>query len=211
MYQLPYFKENDPAVVIDFMRKHPFAFLTGVDAVQRPVATQLPVFTDQLDGALLLSGHIMRNTDHYHAFLQNAEALVVFSGPHSFVSASWYSDKKQGGTWNYMAVHARGTLRFLEEEALRSLLERTTDHFEANPHSGANYKDLSEEYIARHLKAIVGFEINVSSLENTFKLSQNRDDVSYQNIEAELRKQGGDGAKIAAEMAKRPREKNNRE
>lgn len=200
MYQLPYFKENDPEIVMEFIRKNPFAFLTGVDARLRPVVTQVPVFIDKADGRLLLSGHIMRNTDHHKAFLQNPEALAVFTGAHSFVSAGWYSDKKQGSTWNYMSVHARGTMRFLDEAALRKVLQRTTDHFVGNTGSGANYKDLPEEYIAKHIKAIVAFEMEVTSLDNTFKLSQNRDAESYQNIIHELEKQGGDGAKIAEEM-----------
>ncbi|MCR6722048.1 MAG: FMN-binding negative transcriptional regulator [Chitinophagaceae bacterium] len=203
MYHLPYFKEDDPQVVKEFMRSHPFVFLTGVDAELKPVVTQVPVFIDETDGQLLLTGHMMRNTDHHKAFMQNPEALAVFSGPHSFVSASWYSDKKQGGTWNYMSVHARGRIRFLNEEALRKVLQRTTDHFEENPESGANYKDLSEEYIARHIKAIAAFEINVSSIENVFKLSQNRDAESYKNIIHQLDHQGGDAAKIAEEMNRR--------
>lgn len=203
MYHLPYFKENDPQVVKDFMRKNPFVFLTGVDAALKPVVTQVPVFIDETEGQLLLTGHMMRNTDHHQAFLQNPEALAVFSGSHSFVSASWYSDKKQGGTWNYMSVHVRGHIRFLDEDALRGVLQRTTDHFEGNPDSGANYKDLSEEYISRHIKAIAAFEVQVTSIENVFKLSQNRDAASYKNIIEQLEKQGGDAAKIAAEMSKR--------
>ena len=70
MYNLPYFKEKDQAVVLEFMRKHPFVFLTGVNEEDKPVATQVPVFIDERDGKLFLTGHIMRNNDHHN---QNSE------------------------------------------------------------------------------------------------------------------------------------------
>lgn len=203
MYNLPYFKEQDRNVILRFLREHPFVYLTGVDAGQRPVATQVPVFIDEVDGKLLLTGHIMRNTDHHLAFRDNPQALAVFTSPHSYVSASWYSDKRQGSTWNYMSVHARGVIRFLDETALRSLLQRTTDFFENNPHSGANFKDLPAEYIDRMIKAIVAFEMEVQELENVFKLSQNRDSESYDSIIQKLDGQGESGAYIAEQMKRR--------
>lgn len=203
MYSLPYFKESDPAVVLDFIRKHPFAFITGCTAELQPVATQIPVFIDERDGKLYLSGHIMRNTDHHKAFSRNPAVLAVFTGPHTYVSASWYSDKSQASTWNYISVHARGTLRFLEEEALLRVLQRTTDHYENNPESGSNYKDLSQEYISKLIHAIVAFEVEVEKIENVFKLSQNRDEKSYDNIIHKLDHQDSDGRFIAGEMKKR--------
>ncbi len=203
MYNLPYFKEKDRNVILRFLREHPFVYLTGVDAGQRPVATQVPVFIDEVEGKLLLTGHIMRNTDHHLAFRDNPQALAVFTSPHSYVSASWYSDKRQGSTWNYMSVHARGVIRFLDETALRAVLQRTTDFFENNPHSGANFKDLPAEYINRLIKAIVAFEMEVQELENVFKLSQNRDSESYDSIIQKLDGQGESGAYIAEQMKRR--------
>ena len=111
---------------MDFVRSHPFAFLAGCDAEQKPVATQIPVFIDQRDGKIFLSGHMMRKTDHHLAFAKNPHVLVVFTGAHTYVSASWYADKKQASTWNYMSVHFKGLLTFLDEKALLSVLK--TDH-----------------------------------------------------------------------------------
>ena len=118
MYNLPYFKEQDAATVLKFVKDNPFAFLCGCDAADKPVATQIPVFIDERDNKLFLSGHIMRNTDHHKAFEQNPSVLAVFTGPHTYVSASWYSNKSTASTWNYMSVHARGSLRFLDGPAL---------------------------------------------------------------------------------------------
>ena len=203
MYSLPYFKEQDQERVLEFIKQHPFAFLAGCDADGRPVATQIPLFIDERDGKLFLSGHMMKNTDHQKAFMQNNNVLAVFTGANTYVSASWYEDKQQGSTWNYISVHAKGQLRFLDETALLSVLKRTTNHFENNPHSGANFDDLPSEYVQRMTKAIVAFEIAVQQMENVFKLSQNRDEKSYDNIITKLDSQDESGKKIAEEMKKR--------
>ena len=203
MYNLPYFKENDPEVVKEFIRQHPFAFLTGCSTDNKPVVTQIPVFIDEKGGDLFLSGHMMKNTDHHKAFVQNPNVLAVFSGAHTYVSASWYENKQQGSTWNYMSVHVRGQLRFLDEKALLNTLRRTTNHFENNPHSGANFEDLPDEYVQKMVKAIVAFEIQVQEMDNVFKLSQNRDEKSFHTIINKLDAQDADGKKIAHEMKQR--------
>lgn len=203
MYKLPYFTEESEEVVKQFVRDHPFALITGCSGSGEPVATQVPLFIDEKDGRLLLTGHIMRNTDHHKAFLQNPNVLAVFTGPHVYVSASWYDNPKQASTWNYVSVHAKGTLRFLDGEALVNVLKRTTSHYENNPDSGSNFDDLSTEYVQRLLPAIVAFEIEVSQLSNVFKLSQNKDEKTYDNIISKLKRQPGDGEKIAEMMIKR--------
>ena len=203
MYTLPNYTEKDAAVVMDFVRKHPFAFLTGCDSRNMPVATQIPLFIDERDGRLYLSGHIMRNTDHHYAFEHNPNVLAVFTGAHTYVSASWYSNPKQASTWNYISVHAKGVMRFLGDQELMNVLKRTTDHFENNPYSGSNFDDLSPEYIGRLVKAIVAFEIEVKEMNNVFKLSQNRDEKSYDNITGKLKEQGGDAAIVGEWMHNR--------
>ena len=203
MYNLPYFKEKDQQVVLDFIRQHPFAFIAGCSDEGKPVATQIPVFIDEREGKLFLSGHIMRNTDHHKAFLHNSNVLAVFTGAHTYVSASWYAEKEQASTWNYISVHAKGILKFLDEQALLNVLKRTTNHFENNPYSGANFEDLSTEYIQRLARAIIAFEVEVLQIDNVFKLSQNRDEKSYHTIMEKLEAQDADGKYIAEEMKKR--------
>ena len=203
MYNLPYFKEKDQQVVLDFIHRHPFAFLSGCSEDGKPVATQVPVFIDEREGKLFLSGHIMKNTDHHKAFLHNPNILAVFSGAHTYVSASWYMNKEQASTWNYISVHARGVLKFLDEQALLDVLKRTTNHFENNPHSGANFEDLPAEYVQRLAKAIIAFEVEVQEMDNVFKLSQNRDEKSYHTIMKKLDAQDADGKFIANEMKQR--------
>lgn len=203
MYSLPYFKEKEKEVVMQFIKENPFAFLSGCDEDNKPVATQVPLFIDEREGKLFLTGHIMKNTDHHNAFEHNQNVLAVFTGAHAYVSASWYSDPQQVSTWNYISVHARGVLRFLGNDDLLELLKRTTNHFENNPHSAANFEQLPEEYVNHLSKAILAFEIEVMEMNDIFKLSQNRDEKSYHHIMDKLKEQKGDGEVIAEEMKKR--------
>ena len=204
MYDLPYFKEQDEEVILQFIHEHPFAFLSGCDAQNQPVATQVPVFIEERNGKLFLTGHIMRQTDHHKAFLHNPNVLAVFTSPHTYVSATWYSNPHQASTWNYMSVHAKGVIRFLDEQALIEVLRKTTLHFEqGNTASTTVFDNLAVEYTQRLMKAITAFEVEVHSLENVFKLSQNRDKESYQSITKKLKVQGDGGAFIATEMQKR--------
>jgi transcriptional regulator len=203
MYNLPYFKEQDRAVVMQFIKTHPFATLIGVGNNNCPAATQVPLFIDEREGKLFLSGHIQRKTDHHLAFEHNPNVLALFTGAHAYISASWYTNHKVASTWNYMSVQAKGILRFTDETALLEILRRTTAHFENNPQSPALVEKMDDDYIAKMMKAIVAFEIEVTTLEHTFKLSQNRDVESYDTIITQLTAQGGDGAIIAAEMLHR--------
>ena len=204
MYNLPYFKEKDQQVVLDFIHQHPFAFIAGCDAESKPVATQIPVFIEERNGKLFMTGHMMRNTDHHKAFEKNANVLCVFTGHHTYVSASWYSNPHQASTWNYMSVHVKGQLRFLDEQGLIEVLKKTSLHFEnGNASSSTTFDNLPTEYTSRLMKAIIAFEVEVESIDNVFKLSQNRDEKSYQNIIGELQQQDADAKTIADEMEKR--------
>jgi len=203
MYNLSHFKEPDQAVVVEFMKQHPFAMLIG-NADGRSVATQIPLLFEERDGKMFLLGHMMRKQDHQTAFEKNPDVLVVFTGPHTYVSATWYKDPHQASTWNYISVHARGTLSFLDEKGLADALRKLSLHYEhQNPHSSTIFDNLTDEYKLPLLKAIVAFEIEVSSVEHVFKLSQNRDEESYQHITEKLKAEGADAAEIAKLMEER--------
>ena len=207
MYNLPYYKEKDPQVIKEFIDQHPFAFLIGCDSENRPVATQVPVFIEEQNGRKILRGHIMRNTDHHKAFGDNKNVLVVFTGNHTYVSGTWYSNPYIASTWNYMSVHVRGFIRFLDDDALEDVLRKTTLHFENyNKQSTTIFDNLPLEFKQKVMHAIVAFEIEVTEMDNVFKLSQDRDYASYINIKEKLKQQGADGQIIAAEMEKRTKE-----
>lgn len=207
MYDLPYHKEKNEQVIKEFVDRYPFAFLTGCDSENIPIATQVPVFIEEKNGRKILRGHIMKNTDHHKAFLHNENVLAVFTGHHTYVSGTWYTNPHTPSTWNYMSVHAKGKIRFLDDAALIEALRMTSLHFENyNQQSATIFDNLPSDYTQRLMKAIVAFEIEVKEMDTVFKLSQDRDLKSYHNIIKKLKEQGESGRVIAAEMEKRTKE-----
>lgn len=200
MYNVPYFKANSEKEVVDFMNAHPFVIVTGAGSDQYPVATHVPVLIEEREGRLFLLAHIMRQTDHHKAFQKNQNVLVVFSAAHAYVSASWYTNPKMASTWNYQAVHAKGTLKFLEDDGLLNMLHRLTEKFENDPASPSLVPNLEQDYVKRLMKAIVAFEIEVTDIAHIFKLSQNRDKESYHNIINHLNDGDSDAKLVASAM-----------
>jgi transcriptional regulator len=203
MYDISYFKATDHAEVIAFMNAHPFVLLCGVNKEGYPVATHVPVLLEVRNDKLFLLGHFMRNQEHTLSFEQHNKCLAVFSGAHSYISASWYTEKNVASTWNYQAVHAKGHIHWMDDHSLYLLLDKLTTHFEGNENSAASFKKMDESYIQKNMKAIVGFEMEISALEHVYKLSQNRDKESYSNITTELKKGNEDEQYIASIMEKR--------
>lgn len=204
MYNFSYFKEKNKQVILDFIEENPFAFMTGSFQSGAQVATQIPVLFEERNGELFLQGHIMRNTDHHKAFIENPNALLVFTGPSCYVSASWYSNPKIGSTWNYMSVHISGRVNFMTSDDLVTFMRKLTLKFEkGNTQSHTFYDNLPDHFLSKMMPAIVGFEIKAEKIDNIFKLSQNRDEKSYLNIISKLEEQGGSSFLIAQEMKKR--------
>jgi len=203
MYKLSHFTETHQDAVIAFMRENSFAIITAIGETY-PVVTQVPLFIDiNEEGKIFLTGHIMRKTDHHRAFEKNDHVLVLFTGPHTYVSASWYTTPQTASTWNYMTVHVKGKISLLDEAATYKAIKNITEKYEGKETAAAFHK-MDDDYIAAMLKAIIAFSIEVESMENVFKLSQNRDEQSKKNIIEALQKRPDENSKmIAAEMIKR--------
>lgn len=200
MYNIPYFKASSDKQVIEFMHQHPFIILCGVDENSKPVATHVPVIFEERDDQLFLLAHVMRKQEHTNAFGNNQNVLAVFYGPHTYVSASWYENKQSASTWNYQAVHANGILKFLNEGKLHEVLTRLTEKFENDPHSPSLVQKMDKSYVDKMMQAIIAFEIEVVSVQHVFKLSQNRDEKSYEHIMHQLSGQDADAKAIAQTM-----------
>jgi transcriptional regulator len=203
MYNLAQFKEQDQQLVVHFMKEHPFAMLIG-NSNGRAIATQVPLMIEEREGKLFLLGHLTRKQDHQLVFEENDEALVIFTGAHAYVSATWYENPQNVSTWNYRSVHARGKLVFLDDERLADALQKLSLQYEKNnTQSSTVYNNLPAEDTAKMLKAIVGFEIEVTSIDHVFKLSQNRDEKSYDNIIRHLKEEASEAAAVAKTMEER--------
>jgi len=202
MYKFPYFTEDDQEKVIAFMKENAFAVVTGFGE-SYPVASHLPLNFETRDGKIFLTGHLMKNTDHHKAFVKNEHVLVIFNGPHCFVTADWYKDPLSGSTWNYMTVHAKGKISFTDEAGTIRAVNAITDKY-VGKGTAASFDKLPDSYINSMVKAIVGFEIEVTSFDNVFKLSQNRDEEERRNIIKKLKERGDrQSLSVAEEMEKR--------
>ena len=199
MYKLPYFKAADPTFVINLVRQYPFAVLMGSNNQGFPVATQVPLFLEERENGNFLVGHIMRKTDHHKTFEENNNVMALFHGPHSYVSASSYVDPRQASTWNYLSVQASGKISFLDNKALVEILKMTTAAFEENQ-SVSSFDELKEDYVKENLHAIIAFEIKIEKLDHTFKLSQNKDEQTFQNILVHLEKGDEQSKEVAMHM-----------
>jgi transcriptional regulator len=162
-------------------------------------ATMLPFLYDKERRALL--GHFARNNDHWKQPVLG-DALVIVRGPDSYISPSWYPSKSEHGrvvpTWNYMTAHVHGALSIHDDvDWLADLVRRLTDLHEAGRPTPWSVDDAPEKYFLGQLRAIVGVEIAITSIEAKFKLSQNRPDADIDGVIEGL--QGvGDQASAAA-------------
>jgi transcriptional regulator len=171
MYNPKHFRMEDRSQIIEFMRAHSFATLvTIVD--DRPFATHLPFVIAVDDTEIRLYAHVARANPQWRSF-EVSEALVIFQGPHAYISPSLYDSPVNVPTWNYIAVHAGGPARILSDpsesdRALQSLIQST------EPAYVDQWNTLPVTYKSRMLNAIIAFEIQVERLEGKQKLSQNR-------------------------------------
>ena len=198
MYIPKHFEIKEVAWARSFMSEHRFATLVTIRDGE-PFATHLPLVYDpepEPYGTLL--GHVARANPHWESF--GALQLAIFTGPHAYVSPTWY---RSGGhavpTWNYTAVHAYGQARILEGAgAVRDLLVRLTDREEAGLTPRYTVDAQDEEYVAHMMRQIVAFEIPILRLEAKAKLSQNRPPVDRENVARML---GGEVEKLMEKLS----------
>ncbi len=189
---------DDTTVLQAFMRQYNFAVLFSThDGI--PHATHIPFLYDETRGAHgTLFAHMARANPHWKTFTGSTTALVVFSGPHSYISPAWYDDQVTVPTWNYTAVHASGIPAVIHEPAvLRPIVDMLTDLHETAIGSTWD-RSLAEVDMDTDLQAIVGIEIPIAKLEGKFKLNQNRSLEDRQNV---IRVLENSGDPVQREMA----------
>lgn len=199
-------REHDLVAVEQLIRENGFAILATNGSNGLPLATHIPLERIEREGKWFLHGHIAAANPQRHTLKTGSQALCIFQGAHAYISPSWY-DAPNVPTWNYVAAQLSGTVRILSEAELRASLSALTRRYEeATAQQPILMEQLSESYIAAHIRAIVGFEIAIETIEGKAKLSQNRNDASYRNIIWELRNSGYAPAIGVAEAmeAKRP-------
>ncbi|HEX4320497.1 MAG TPA: FMN-binding negative transcriptional regulator [Acidobacteriaceae bacterium] len=188
MYTPKFNQVTDRAILLEAMRAWSFAILFGPDANGAPVATHLPLVVHDEGEHGLLEGHFALANPHWKA-LAGRETLVVFSGPHSYVSPELYAERKSVPTWNYIAIHATGTLEIVEDEkddpaAAHARKDALLKNLIAvnEPAYAAQWNDLPIGYRISMTSGIVGFRISIAKIEGKFKLSQNRPEIDRRCI-----------------------------
>lgn len=174
MYNPASFRETDPEKLREAIREYPFATLVTIGA-QGLEATHLPMMC----AGNMLRGHIAKANPQWQEYEAGTEALAIFTGPQHYISPNWYASKLEHGrvvpTWNYVAIHARGKLTFHHDpEWLRGLVTDLTGEHERTQEKPWRVSDAPAEFIDAQLRAIVGVEMTVTSMEGKWKLSQNR-------------------------------------
>jgi transcriptional regulator len=184
-----HFSADDPATLKAFIRANAFGTLITHHEGEATVSHIPFVVDEDAAGALVLHGHVARANPHWKT-LEASRPLVIFSGPHGYISPTWYEKHPSVPTWNYAVVHAHGSARLVDMAALERTLGRLSAHYEsANPQPW-RMDGLERDYIDTMTRAIVGFEIAVERLEGKFKLSQNRIPADQRRVIAALQARG---------------------
>ena len=186
MYIPKLFKNEDTAEIEAFIQQNSFGILIStVDKM--PVGTHIPIELEEIDGKKVLCGHLARANTQWRSFEENKDVLVIFSGPHAYISSSWYKDKAENvPTWNYVAVHVYGKIRIVEDQELWVSLKKLVDKYEQGSDNPASIETMSAKMIEHQMRAIVGFEIEIIDIQAKYKLSQNRNAEDYQNVVSHL-------------------------
>jgi len=186
MYLPSHFASTEADAIDDVMRGYPFATLAGNDADGVPFATHLPVVAERTGDTWRIEAHMARANPHWRWLEQTPRALLVFQGPHGYVSPALYDQKLSVPTWNYVAVHVYAEVTTLHDAADKdALLKRLIAQHE--PDYAAQWRGLPEDFQQKMLGAIVGLRIVPTRVEAKFKLSQNRPAADRERILATQR------------------------
>ena len=206
MYVPTSFAVTDPGKLAAVMRDHGFGTVVTTDADGVPFASHVPIlFFPERGPRGTLAGHFARANPQWQHFRAGKTVLVIFQGPHAYVSPSWYQTTLAVPTWNYVAVHAYGAARIIDDEQeLNALVQATVGKYESPRPDPWMADALPVEFKSKMMKGIVGFEIAVSHLEGKFKLSQNRQPEDIAGVIAFLSRSSDQTEReVAALMAER--------
>lgn len=180
-------KLEEQETIFRFMEENPFAIIVS-ELNGEIIATHMPVELEENDkGEKVLRSHMAKQNPQWNNFEKLEHVLVIFSGPHTYISSSWY-DHVNVPTWNYIAVHVYGKPRILNEEETIGVLTRLVNRYENASEKPFKMEHLSDDYLRSHLKALVAFEITIDRIDAKHKLSQNRNEHNYDLVINELDK-----------------------
>lgn len=197
MYIPKYYKVTDFEEIREFIQHHSFGTLVSTRK-GRPIATHLPLQLIKEENDYYITGHVAYGNPQWRTFETPGDVLVMFQGPHAYISSSWYEEENVP-TWNYQAVHVYGSAIILKEEALKQDLTKLLQKYEGHRENPISFEVLSPELLEKEMKGIVGFKIHVKEIQAAFKMSQNRNEKDYRNIVEKLRNEKNPNSKQVAD------------
>ena len=204
MYIPKYYKVTDVEEIREFVQMNSFGTLVTIKK-ERPIATHLPLQLIKEEEDYFVTGHMAYGNPQWRTFDTSEEVLVMFQGPHAYISSSWY-EQENVPTWNYQAVHVYGSATILDEEALKQDLTKLLEKYEKHRENPVLWDKLSSSLLEKEIKGIVGFKIKVGEIQAAYKLSQNRNETDYANIVDQLHSEENPHSKQLADvMEKRQR------
>ena len=202
MYIPKYYKVNDVEEIREFVQMNSFGTLVSTKK-GRPIATHLPLQLIEEEEDYYVTGHMAYGNPQWRTFETSEEVLIMFQGPHAYISSSWY-EQENVPTWNYQAVHVYGPATILDEEALKQDLTKLLEKYETHRENPVLWDKLSSSLLEKEIKGIVGFKVHVKEIQAAYKLSQNRNETDYANIVEQLHnEENPDSKQIADVMEKR--------
>lgn len=184
MYVPRHFNVTDVEEIRGFIRKNSFGTIVSTEE-GKPIATHIPLELHKQGDDYYVTGHMAYANRQWKTFANgNDHVLIMFQGPHAYVSSTWYKDENVP-TWNYQAVHVYGIAQIMNEEELEEDLRLLLQEYEHHRESPVLWENLSAQ-TKKQIKGIVGFKIKVEEVQAQYKLSQNRTDNDYANIIAKL-------------------------
>jgi transcriptional regulator len=202
MYISKLYREEDREKILVFLKQNEFATLVTYDG-EKPTASHLLMEVVEDGERLFINGHMSRANSLWKTFEKNPEVLVVFQGPHTYISPTWYNHVNVP-TWNYQAVHVYGSPRIVTDHAeAYNLLSKLIKRHEAE--NQYKLETLPQDFVAKEMKGIVAFQIEATRIEANYKLSQNRNDEDYHNIVSRLEERDDEMSHGVAEAMKEKR------
>ncbi|WP_226674915.1 FMN-binding negative transcriptional regulator [Mesobacillus jeotgali] len=199
MYIPKHFKIEDEVKIYEIIEEYSFATLYSTHKGE-PYATHLPLILKKDENALY--GHFARPNGHWKD-IENQSVLIVFQGPHCYISPSWYEITDAVPTWNYVSIHLYGKVDIIEDEkVIINSLNEMVNKYE-KPDSTYNLKNVDSRYVEGMSKGIVAFKINITKIEAKAKLSQNHPVERQELIIGNLERSGNqDNLEVASLMKK---------
>jgi transcriptional regulator len=202
MYISKLYREENREKILEFLHQNEFATLVAYDR-EKPVASHLLVEVVEEGQKLFINGHMSRANSLWKAFESNPEVLVIFQGPHTYISPTWYNHVNVP-TWNYQSVHVYGKPRLIDDyNEAYSVLKRLIERNESDQHY--RLETLPQDFVEKQMSGIVVFQVEATSLEANYKLSQNRNDEDYWSIVSHLEGREDELSHGVAEAMRRQR------